>query len=178
MPCLCLQLPKPKNSPLLALHILGSQLHAARAYWEVKAQSFRHFVLTKQVAKLPAGPCLSHLVLLQGDEMLSCRCWCAFALSFFIDADKVSELLSPCRASPTPSVLSAGHRAGSSNGLFLVLSPGLPCAPQALAGPAEGPSSGARQGCSSCCLAARAQKGRVPRSWQDSNLRGETPMDF
>lgn len=103
----------------------GAQLHAARAYWEVKAQSFRHFVLTKQVAKLPAGPCLSHLVLLQGDEMLSCRCWCAFALSFFIDADKVSELLSPCRASPTPSVLSAGHRAGSSNGLFLVPWPSL-----------------------------------------------------
>ena len=23
-----------------------------------------------------------------------------------------------------------------------------------------------------------AQKGTVPRSWQDSNLRGETPMDF
>lgn len=23
-----------------------------------------------------------------------------------------------------------------------------------------------------------AQKGRAPRSWQDSNLRGETPMDF
>ena len=23
-----------------------------------------------------------------------------------------------------------------------------------------------------------AQKGSAPRSWQDSNLRGETPMDF
>lgn len=47
------------------------QLNGAHGHCQVKAQSSRHFVLSTLSS---CSPCLSHLVRVRGDEMLSCRC--------------------------------------------------------------------------------------------------------